>query len=365
MTVRRFFLRVSAFVAGMAGMLALLEIVLRFAPILDGAYAADPNAAWPLHTLIANSSYTYSVGWNASNLHRGRINNFGYVSPRDYRPGESGIVVIGDSYIESLMNDYRETLQGELGRYLETPQNVLSFGMSGADLPHYLGTAQILSQHFAPTWAVVLITKGDYKDGFSADTGFYRWAPKNDPPIALVPEVKRSSLVKFTRSLALVRYVRGNLAIRFGDLIHLHRAIDGGPQPACSHQTLSPQDEALTARYIDALPRALNLLPARVILVFDSDRKAIYAGTPAAATQCPSVDELARNRLMALAAGRGMRVIDSAPVFRRWYATTRQHVDFLPQDGHWNPIAHRLMAQEVAQVINESGSLAAPQLSAR
>jgi hypothetical protein len=350
-------------------MLVLLELVLRFAPIVNGTYAADPRARWPLHTLIADSSYTYSAGWNAGNLHRGRINNFGYASPRDYRPGDSGIVVIGDSYIESLMNDYHETLQGELGRYLETEQNVMSFGMSGADLPHYLGTAQIISRHFSPTWAVVLITKGDYKDGFSADSGFYRWAPGRDPPIELVPEVTRSALVKFTRSLALVRYVRGNLAIQFGDLIHLHRAVGGGPAPGCSHQTLSPLDESLTARYIDALPRALNLLPARVILVFDTDRKVIYAGTPAAAragrkaTECPSVDELARNRLMELAAERGMRVIDSAPVFRRWYAITRQRVDFLPQDSHWNPVAHRLMAQAVAAVINESGSLANPEFA--
>src|SRR5262245_25733891 len=142
MTPKRFILRVSALLAGMGVMVVVLEILLRFMPILDGAYAADPNGKWPLHVLVPNSSYTFSVGWNASNLHRGRINNFGYVSPRDYTPGEAGIVVIGDSYIESLMNDYNETLQGELGRYLETAQPVLNFGMSGADMPHYLGTAE-------------------------------------------------------------------------------------------------------------------------------------------------------------------------------------------------------------------------------
>jgi hypothetical protein len=358
MTGRRFTLRIAAFLGGMAGMLVLIEAVLRIAPVLDGTYAADPNKAWPLHRLVAHSDYTYSTGWNAGNIHHGHVNNYGYVAPFDYKPGSAGIVVIGDSYVESLMNDYGETLQGALNRYLETDQVVMPFGMSGAELPHYLGTAQMIGKHFSPQWAVVVITANDYSAGFSADTGYYRWAPRRYPPIELVPEVRRSPFAKFVRSLAIVRYVRGNLGFRMGDLIHLHRAVDSAPRTACTPAKLSPLDQRLTEQFIQALPEALGLLPPRVILVFDSNRKAIYAGTPAASA-CPTVDELARTRLMRLAAERGMRVIDSLPVFQRHYAATHQHVDYLPQDGHWNPTAHRLVAQEVAQVINESGSLAA------
>ena len=79
MTARRFILRVSAFVAGIVGMLVLLELVLRIVPVSEGIYAADPSRAWPLHRLVTNSTYTYSSGWNAHNLHRGRFYNFGFV----------------------------------------------------------------------------------------------------------------------------------------------------------------------------------------------------------------------------------------------------------------------------------------------
>ena len=343
-----------SFFAGAVAILVLLELVLRLVPVRDGAYAADPSAKWPMHTLISNSSYTYSLGWNASNIHHGHINNLGYVAPFDYQEGSSGIIVIGDSYVESMMNDYDETLQGMLARHLRSTQQVMNFGMSGADLAHYLGTAQVVGQHFSPSWAVIVITAGDYSGGFSADSGYYRWSRRRDPPVELVPEIKRSAAMKFMRGLALTRYVRGNLAVRMSDLIHLHRAQDKDGEAGCVHGKLSRDDEQLTAQFVDALPRVLGLKPERVILVFDSDRKSIYAGTPAAATECPNVDQLARNRLMQLAGADGIHVIDSGPIFREYYATTHERLDFLPQDGHWNPTAHRLMADAVAQVINDT-----------
>ncbi|HEU4626584.1 MAG TPA: hypothetical protein VFS52_17615 [Steroidobacteraceae bacterium] len=356
MTARRFILRVSAFVAGIVGMLVLLELVLRIVPVSEGIYAADPSRAWPLHRLVTNSTYTYSSGWNAHNLHRGRVNNFGYVSPDDYRPGESGIVVIGDSYIESLMNDYEETLQGRLGDLLDHPQKVMNFGTSGADLPHYLGTARLVGEHFRPTWAVILISRNDYQGGFSADTGYFRWAPERDPPIEIVPEVKRSPLVKFVRELALVRYVRGNLKVRVRDLVHWRRAVDPKPDTTCTPHPLSTRDKSLTARFVDELPKALDLPPSRVILVFDTDRRAIYAGAPASAQECPSLDDQARERIMQLAVSRGMLILDTADTFRSYYVATRQRVDFTPEDYHWNPIGHQLVAREVAAIINAFGS---------
>ena len=44
--------------------------------------------------------------------------------PYDYQPGRGGIAVFGDSYVEALMNDYADTLQGSLNEYLKTPRKV-------------------------------------------------------------------------------------------------------------------------------------------------------------------------------------------------------------------------------------------------
>ena len=122
--------------------------------------------------------------------------------------------------------------------------------------------------------------------------------------------------------------------------------------------SLSEPDNRLIEEYVSALPAALGLPASHVILVFDSDRKAIYAGlSREAAEACPTRDVLARVRLMSLAKAAGLRVIDSYPIFRRYYAATGQRVDYLPYDLHWNATGHRLMAEQVARIITGTGQM--------
>jgi hypothetical protein len=349
-----FVTRTLAFLAGIAGALLLLEGVLRLLPVLDGTFAADPRPEWPVHTMIPNSHFTYSTSWNLQNIHRGRINNYGYVAPFDYaRKDTSGIAVIGDSYVEATMNNYADTLHGALNDYLKTPRTVLNFGMAGAEMPDYLGIAPLVRRDFSPQWVVFVITVGDFTRGFSAGPGYFKWQPDLSPPVKLVPEIHRSATSKWTRTLALVRYLRGNLSLQPEALIRLRRGADiaesAGP---CHHDVLSKADEALLADFARDLPVALGLPPGRVILVFDSDRKAIYAGkTRDEARKCEARPALANDRLQEIAAQAGFRVIDSYPVFKRYFDENQGPLDRSPLDAHWNAAAHRLMAQEVARII--------------
>jgi hypothetical protein len=347
------FSRTAALAAGIVGTLLLLELALRVLPVLEGTYAADPRPTWPVHTMIPNTSYTYSTGWNLQNIHRGRINNYGYASPTDYQPGRGGIAVFGDSYVEALMNAYPDTLQGSLNEYLKTPRKVMSFGMSGAEMPDYLGTAAVVRERFAPDWAVVVITLGDFTRGFSAAPGYFEWSPERSPPIRLRPQIHRSASSKWLRTVAVIRYLRGNLSMRPAELISLRRGSDAAAGTAqCRPEVLSKEDDRLLEAYAKALAPAAGLPPGHVILIFDSDRKAIYAGQTAAERQgCPQRASLANDRLKELAAQNGLRVIDSDPVFRRHFSAGLGPVDRAPIDAHWNPTAHRLLAQEVARII--------------
>jgi len=358
MTPIRFITRTLAFAAGVGGALLLLEGALRLLPVLSGTYAAEPRASWPIHTMIPNTGYTYSTGWNLQNIQRGRINNYGYVAPFDYaREGAGGagtVAVFGDSYIEAVMNRFGDTLQGALNDYLKTPRTVLNFGSAGAEMPDYLGTAPLVRRDFSPQWAVFVITLGDFTRGFSAGPGYFKWAPDQSPPVKLVPEIHRSALSKWVRTLALIRYARGNLSLQPDQLIRLRRGADvadaAGP---CHDEVLSKADEALLARFAQELPEALGLPPDHVILVFDSDRKAIYAGkTRNEARQCLQRPARANDRLQELAAQRGMHVIDSYGVFKRYFDEGHGPLDRSPLDAHWNAAAHRLMAREVAGIID-------------
>src|SRR5262245_56296306 len=246
MKLRAIFSRTVALATGIAATVLLLEALLRILPVLNGTYAADPRSSWPVHTMIPNTHYTYSTGWNLQNIHHGRINNFGYASPEDYEPGRGGIAVFGDSYIESLMNAYPDTLQGSLNHFLKTPRKVLNFGMSGAEMPDYLGTAALVRDRFAPDWVVVVITLGDFTRGFSATPGYFEWAPDRSPPVRLKPEIHRSGPGKWLRTVALIRYLRGNLSMRPGELVSLRRGSDTAAGiDHCRAEVLSKEDEDL------------------------------------------------------------------------------------------------------------------------
>jgi hypothetical protein len=356
MAVTSFITRTLGFLAGIAAALVLLEVALRLLPVLEGTYAADPRPSWPVHTMIPNSSFTYSTGWNLQNIQRGRINNYGYVAPFDYVPakGAGTIAVFGDSYVEALMNDYRDTLHGTLNDYLKSPRTVLNFGSSGAEMPDYLGTAALVRRDFSPEWAVFVITTGDFTRGFAAGPGYFKWQADQSPPVKLVPEINRSSASKWLRTVALIRYLRGNLSLRPGELIRLRRGADAAAgATTCHNEVLSKADDALLAAFARELPAALGLPPERVILIFDADRKAIYAGkTRDEARECLARATLANDRLQELAARTGIQVIDSYPVFQRYFAERRGPLDRSPLDAHWNPAAHRLMAREVARIID-------------
>jgi hypothetical protein len=354
MKTTTFISRLFAFALGIVGTLLVLEAVIRVAPVIEGTYAADPRPEWPVHTMIPNTTYTSSTGWNLQNVHHGRINNYGYASPDDYVAGQADVAVFGDSYVEALMNDYRDTLSGSLNDYLDPDLRVLSFGMSGAEMPDYLGTAALVSREFSPRWGVILITAGDFTHGFSASPGYFEWDATRSPPIRLVPEIHRSAASKFLRTVGLIRYLRGNLSFQAGEVVKLRRGADHvAGTTRCEDEVLSKDDEALLEAYARALPEALHLPAAHVILVFDSDRRALYAGRAAnaATASCRNRSTLANERLATLAKAAGMRVIDTAPLFRRHFEAGLGPLDRSPLDAHWNPAAHRLVAREVARII--------------
>ena len=100
--------------------------------------------------------------------------------------------------------------------------------------------------------------------------------------------------------------------------------------------------------------KGLSLDPSHVVLVFDSDRAAIYS--PNARTPCPTDDTAALSLLGARAKAAGMHVIDTQPLFADFYRRTGQRLDYSPVDGHWNGNAHGLVARQIAEIINRQVS---------
>jgi hypothetical protein len=335
----------AAFVVGGMAALAVLEVVLQLLPV-QRAYGGRPDADWPVHHMVPNSQYTFSSGWALENVRHGHVNNLGYAAPFDYESHTSATVVLGDSFVESLMNDYSQSLQGLLPDLLGQPVPVLNFGTSGGDLAHDLGVAGLVGARFKPTAAVILITRGSFIGGFKSDAGFFRWTSGYPAGVELVPDRYRG-WTELVRRLALVRYVRANLR---ADLHQLLGPRARAPRTDCSAVALSAADAALVNLTVGELPLRLHLPPARVVLVFDADRERIYA--PDAPEMCPTRDSQALRLLEERATQSGLGVIDMEPIFRDAYQQTGEHFDYSPVDSHWNGTAHRLAAQAVARYLN-------------
>jgi hypothetical protein len=145
-------------------------------------------------------------------------------------------------------------------------------------------------------------------------------------------------------------YVRSNLRADLGRLLADRGSARGGCAAA---STLSGTDRALVHYIVEQLPVRFGLPPSRVILLFDADREAIYKPELAGSNElCSTQDSMARRLLAEEAAKNGIEVINMEPIFRTHYLETGEHFDYLPVDGHWNGVAHRLAAKEVARYIN-------------
>jgi hypothetical protein len=350
--IRRIVLGSGALLFGMFFASAFLELTLRLLPVCSGEVGADPDRNWPAHHLIPNSAYTFSAGWDFENVRRGRINNMGYVAPVDYWAGTAAIVVVGDSFVQSMMNSYRETLQGALPSFLNGPALVMNFGISGATLPHDLGVAGLVGSRFTPRWAVVVVTHGNFTGGFKASPGYYHWVSGSNSGVELTPETMKGPVLKFIRGLFLTEYVRANLGADLRRLLH-----DRGREASepCAPAELSAGDKQLIAYFVDELPTRFNLPASHVVIVFDADREAIYRGEPEWSwRRCASRDEQARRLLARAAAERDINVIEMDPIFRAYFASIGNHLDYSPTDKHWNGAAHILAAKEVAKIINAS-----------
>ena len=88
----------------------------------------------------------------------------------------------------------------------------------------------------------------------------------------------------------------------------------------------------------------------RIIFLVDGDRNAIYQKIPGSKTdeQQQDVDLFLR-----LAKERGFETIDMQPIFEQHWLDYHERMDFLPIDGHWNPVAHRLAADAILKKLEK------------
>lgn len=340
------------FVLGALVALTLLELALRLLPVTMGPYRTNQFERWPLQSSEPDIPYAHSVSWSMLNARRGTTNNYGHIAPFDYKKGSQPVIVIGDSYVESLMNDYRDTLQAQLGEMLHAPESVYGLGVSGLSASDYVALSRLARDEFAPSAAVFLMNDGDLSESLGSHLGYYFLVPDGGELqlryAPLVGESMQKKVRKLVGDISIYRYFQVNLQFSIDKILKVFQAA-----PAPKYPVVDGERQRMVADWFLAnLPASLGLPPECIVLLMDSDRYAIYS--PELASPRKDDPEV-RQYLIEQAQQLGFQVSDLDRVFRHRYERDRVKFDYWPNDRHWNRLGHGVGAEEAWRLLYAPG----------
>jgi hypothetical protein len=290
---------------------------------------------------------------------RYRINKSGWNSHRDYQEGKPDdvfrIAVIGDSYVEAFQVDVDRSFPFLLEKRLNKVAGaveVYAYGHSGANLIQYLAVLRHAACKAHPDLVVVNIVPNDLEESLQGFARVDNWSVRPvDGGFDLVPPRPSGGLwlKRLVRHSALARYLIVNLEIQRGasavedlfrgDLREYEANVD------VSRNVLLKDREALDRflRYaLGALFETTKGCDARLLLVLDANRQAIYAGEDPRESRIHIMNQA----VMDVAGDLGVWVVDLAEVFSAAWAAENQRFDH-ELDGHWNRHGHSLVADAI------------------
>jgi hypothetical protein len=342
----------SLFVIGL-GVVAtalVLEVFLQCMPVVSGLRMEDSSATVPFNRYQPQQHYIYSHGWAMANAQRGVTNLQGYTNSAEFHD-DAAVLVVGDSFIESLMLNYADTVQGNLDKALGG--KVYAVASSGNGLADALEMVRYHQPRLHPHNVVLFVDSGDLSDMLApAQRGHSNFVvTANGVTVAHNPYIE-SKVKRLVAYSALARYVYYNLKLSDWIMSKVRRSATTTTAVATSRTTarLAAMDF-----YLTQLREVGGGAATRFIFLVDGDRKALYGPGPLKSMW--QGDD--REFFMAHVRKHGYAVIDMQPVFAQHWALRRERMDFLPMDGHWNKVAHRLAAQQILPLLDKSPSLPA------
>lgn len=334
----RFFL---SLISGFLLTVLLAEGGLRLLPVNSGLRMADSSAEAPYARYQPDQTYTFSYGWGLDNVHHGRVNRQGFTNSPDFADGANALV-IGDSFIESMMLGYADTVQGQLAPLFG---RVYAAGTSG----NGMADALVLARHLLPQLhpkVVIMFTEPFDLSALVGPAGRgHNYFTVRDAQVELQLTPYRESPLKLLMlKSALVRYAYYNLKLPDWASARWQKTLS----PTALAEQAGPRPRELALEYylgqLAALEKAYG---TRFIFLVDGDRRDLYHP----GREAPTWQGRDRELFLQKAAATGFGIVDMQPVFAAHWAGARERLDFLPMDGHWNPVAHRLAAQQLAPLL--------------
>ena len=237
-----------ASLTGLALVLALAEIVLRFLPVMSAMRPGPVTATSPIYHYSPDRPFVFSRDWDLAMVNRGRVNNAGFVNDQDYRRDDRQplLAIVGDSFIEAFMVPYADTVQGRLARALESRARVYSFAASGAPLSQYLVWARLAVRQYGAQALIINVVGNDFDEShisYVQAPGFWVYAPGEDGRLRMqLLELHRGPLRSLLLHSAFARYLFINLHLKEYANLRWLRARFGGDEVRVAGYTRADAD---------------------------------------------------------------------------------------------------------------------------
>lgn len=335
----KFILRIA--LGAMAALMAA-ELLLRVLPVSTatetGYYISPSILTYPPH-----HDFDMATGWDLSNAHHHRSNNFGFLTDKDFIVNPAAVAVIGDSYVEANMLKEEDRLSFQLEKKLGN-QPVYAMGGPGSSLLDYAERARFAQEKFGIRNFVFVIETGDVKQTLCGSGNIH--GPCVDShtfDLRSEAQPQKAGLAKkLLRKSALAQYLFSQLRLKPDNLINQLFRTSASGNAHLSKKSLSADNlppEAIDHVISAYLSNLAKLKMDHWLLVFDNHRN------------CQKSDPIAdpvRDRLMQLARSTGAIIIDTTPLFCGFSQKTGLSLAISPSDQHWNKLAHGLVAEAVA-----------------
>jgi hypothetical protein len=312
-----------------------LELLMQLLPVKNDRHFAANDISQPVIRGTV-SSIVEPIDWRFSQTYHRRVNNYGFVDDGDYKSNSAPIAVIGDSYIQSAMLPYQDTLQGKLSSKIGHKIPVYSFGTPVYPLSGYLGTVEYADREFKPRAYIFLLTKGDLVESLQPQEGTYFLDSPNGKLNFKNAKVYQGKVI--TSKSALHRYIYQQL------YFNTHKIFTSVTSLPSSKPILTNTEYAqISHRLLDLFAAKTKITPQNTIFIIDSDRGSMYHKSK------PDRDELSTFKRIGIE--RGYRVVDTENLFDDRYRRTHKKLDFSPTDFHWNASAHQLVVDRIYPIL--------------
>jgi len=337
----------------------LLEVIFRILPTSDSLLLKPVTSESPILKYTENRVVTKQIGFNFSHVNTKKINNYGYATDKIFQEKsvktKPVIAVIGDSYVEAMQVKNSDTFHAILDDKFDN-YDFYPLGISGSPLSQYLAFAKFASNHFAPEVYIFLIIDNDFDESFESikkAPGFHYF---DDETGLKLLNYQPSNIKLLARKSAFLRYLNLDLNVtaqlrRIFSPTSINREVNERYNTDFLYSGRKANKKFLQG--IEELSST-----AKVIILIDGDRNAIYSG----------LDDRDRNSYVNILVNElgesakniaNVCVIDLHNNFKNNYIKNGEKFNY-EYDFHWNERGHLVAAQALSEKLSRMSVITTP-----